>query len=86
MLLIQIDASGGYAVQGPNEVDAKRLLDASSKSLQNALVKAAGDNKKIATIIRADRNTPHQAVITAMDAAGLAGYTRIKLATQEVTN
>jgi len=85
MMLIQIDASGGYAVQGPNEPEASRLLDSTSKSLQNALIKAAGDNKKIATIIRADRNTPHQAVITAMDAAGLAGYNKIKLATQEAS-
>ncbi len=86
MMLIQIDANGGYAVQGPNDNEARRLLDATPKSLQNALVKAAGDDKKIATVIRADRNTPHQAVITAMDAAGLAGYNRIKLATQEIEN
>jgi biopolymer transport protein ExbD len=32
-------------------------------------------------ILRADARTPHQAVVTAMDALGAVGFTRLSIAT-----
>ncbi|WP_373280479.1 ExbD/TolR family protein [Methylogaea oryzae] len=43
---------------------------------------AAGDNKEKTVVISADGKTPHQAVITALDAASQLGLTRITFAAQ----
>ena len=41
------------------------------------------DNKEIPLILKADAKTPHQAVVTAMDAAAQVGLTRLSIATME---
>jgi biopolymer transport protein ExbD len=38
------------------------------------------------TVIRADRKTPHESVIRAMDIARRLGYTNITFATQKVSD
>lgn len=72
---ILINAEGGYAVNGESLVNKK------FNTLKNALEKvSAGDNQKPLTIT-ADANTPHQAVVTAMDAAGQLGFVHLSITT-----
>jgi biopolymer transport protein ExbD len=74
-LVIAIDRTGHYFV-GANEV-LKPGLD----SLKQAIVDAAGDDRERPVSLRADGRTPHQAVITAMDALGQLGFTQLSIAT-----
>ena len=49
------------------------------------LARAAERDLNNVTVITADANTPHQAVITAMDAAGQEGFSHLSLTTQKPT-
>ena len=74
-LIVAIDRSGHYFV-GANEV-----LKPGIDSLKQAIVDAAGDDRDRPVSLRADGRTPHQAVITAMDALGQLGFTQLSIAT-----
>ncbi len=76
---ILIDASGSYALNG--QALLKNDLDGLMAALQK---ESAGDNSLPLTI-SADGKTPHQAVITAMDAAGKLGFSHLRLTTVEAT-
>jgi biopolymer transport protein ExbD len=41
----------------------------------------AGDDRDRSVLLRADARTPHQAVVTALDALGQLGFRRIAIAT-----
>jgi len=73
---IAIDAEGRY------HIDGKRLLNTQRKTLKQGLIAAIQGLDKPGLIISADANTPHQAVITAMDAARQLGLTRLTFATR----
>ncbi|BBL70482.1 ExbD/TolR family protein [Methylogaea oryzae] len=75
-LEIAIDAEGRYAV------DQHQVINTQLDTLKRALEDAAGDNKEKTVVISADGKTPHQAVITALDAASQLGLTRITFAAQ----
>jgi biopolymer transport protein ExbD len=47
-----------------------------------ALREASGGNADIPLVITADAQATHQAVITAMDAAGRLGFSQLNIATQ----
>lgn len=74
-LTILIDADGRFFV-GNNEI-----LKRDVASLKDAITQVAGADRKRPVVLRADARTPHQAVITAMDALGQVGFTRISIAT-----
>lgn len=74
-LEVVVDAGGRYFVNG------QPLADNRPQTLQKALTTAAGNNRKRTFIIRADANTPHQAVVTIMDVAGQMGFQRLAIAT-----
>jgi len=74
-LQIQIDVEGRFFVAG-NEV-----LRRDSASLQEALQQYAGGDRERSVILRADARTPHQSVVTAMDALGAVGFTKLAIAT-----
>lgn len=74
-LLIVIDQQGRYFVGGSEVI--KRDID----SLREAIGQVAGDDRERAVTLRADARTPHQSVITAMDAIGQLGFERISIAT-----
>ena len=76
-IFLAIDAKGQYYIND------KQLVNTTIKTLKQALVKTMNDNKEIAVILKADANTPHQAVVTAMDAAAQVGLTRLSIATME---
>jgi biopolymer transport protein ExbD len=83
-LEIDISAEGIYAIKAPGEATAKQLLGTDRKTLYKALASAGGNRTDLVTVIRADRKTPHESVIRAMDIAGRLGYTDITFATQKV--
>jgi len=74
-LILVVDAQGHYYV------GASEVLRPDAASLREALLRAAGDDRSQQVILRADGRTPHQAVVTAMDALGQLGFTRLSIAT-----
>ena len=74
-LIILVDVEGRFFV-GNTEV-ARRDVGA----LKAAVAQAAGSDRTRPIVLRADGRTPHQSVITAMDALGQLGFTRLSIAT-----
>ena len=74
---IAISADGVYSV-------SNHLLPKSDvATLMDALQKESGGDSKLPLSIRADGKTPHQAVVTAMDAAGKLGFSQLSMTTVE---
>ena len=78
-LVLSIDARGNYFL---NE---RQLVNKQLDTLKQAIRKTVGeqDITQVAIVLRADANTPHQAVVRAMDAASQLGMTRLSIATVE---
>lgn len=74
-LIVIVDADGRYFI-GNNEVGKQGVA-----SLKQAITGAVGDVRDQPVILRADGRTPHQAVVTAMDALGQLGFSKLKIAT-----
>ncbi len=70
-IVLGIDRTGAFYV------DDQAVVDQSHETLVRAINGALGDRKPIPVLIQADAQTPHQAVMTAMDAAAELGLTRI---------
>ena len=83
-LVIEISSLGVYAVKGPADVDVRQVLNTSSDALQRVIRSAAQDQDKdkLIVIVRADKQTPHEAVIRALSVAGQLGLSRITFATE----
>jgi biopolymer transport protein ExbD len=78
-LVVMIDASSRYYV------DNSEVLNPSVERLKEAISRIGGDDRERAVVLRADAMTPHQAVVTAMDALGQAGFTHMSIATTPAT-
>lgn len=74
-LEVVINAAGDFYVND------QQLVKSDAESLQNALHKLSNGKRDIPLTIRADAQTPHQAVVTAMDAAAQLGMLRMSIAT-----
>ncbi len=74
-LLVLIDRDGRYFV-GNNEV-----INTLPATLREAIERSAGDDRSQQVTIRADANTPHQSVVTAMDVLGKLGFNNLSIAT-----
>jgi len=74
VLVITIDGAGTFYVNDRLVVDRK--LD----TLKKAIAGAAGEDREVPVVIKADAKTPHQAVMTAMDAASQLGLLRFAFA------
>jgi len=74
-LTIMIDRDGRYYV-GSDEV-----LGEGIEPLKQTIARNAGTDRERQVTIRADAMTPHQDVVTAMDALGQLGFTRLSIAT-----
>lgn len=77
---IVINAAGRFYVND------QELVQSDIQSIQKALQSLTGGNREIPLTIRADAQTPHQAVVTAMDAAGQLGMLRMAIATSHSPN
>ena len=73
---ILINADGSYAVNG------QALVNKKLATLKAALEKTAAGETDMPLVITADANTPHQAVVTAMDAAGQLGFVHLSITTK----
>lgn len=71
---ITIDAQGRYYV------NRQELVNTRSETLERALRKVVAEGEQPQVILSADRQTPHQAVITAMAVARRLGLVRITFA------
>ncbi len=74
---IIINAQGDYSINGQALVN--KQLDTVKRGLQKAL--AGRDDAPV--VITADANTPHQAVVRAMDAAGQVGLVNLSITTRQ---
>ncbi|ERH53836.1 biopolymer transporter ExbD [Ectopseudomonas chengduensis] len=74
---VLIGADGAYSVNG------KALLESNLTNLMAALQKESDGDNSLPLILSADGKTPHQAVITAMDAAGKLGFSHLRITTVE---
>jgi biopolymer transport protein ExbD len=84
VLEVEISKDGTYAIKGPEDDSAQQLLSTDRQSLYRALAAAGGNRTDLVTVIRADRQTPHESVVRAMDMARRLGHTDITFATQQV--
>jgi len=64
-------------------VNDQELVKSDAESVQAALHKLTDGNRDVPLTIRADAQTPHQSVVTAMDAAGQLGMLRMSIATSQ---
>lgn len=73
---VMISRSGEYSVNG------QALINNKLKTLARALEKKSNGNTNLPLVITADAGTPHQAVVTAMDAAGRKGFAKLSITTR----
>ena len=67
--------------EGRMYLNDHRVVDDRPQTLIAAFQQLAGDNRKLPLTLRADRNTPHHFVVTAMDVAAQLGFTNLSIAT-----
>ena len=72
-------------VQGNFYVNDRRVVNTQVETLKKALKIAIGDREHPPLTISADGKTPHQAVVTAMDAARQVGLVHLSIATKNAT-
>jgi len=99
--VLKVDLPEASTVEAPNEqserlelvIDNKglmflndqQLIDSDARTLRAAFEQAAGDRRDLPLILRADRETPHHFVVTAMDVAGQLGFRNLSIATDRTT-
>jgi len=74
-----IDAKGQFYLND------RQLLDGKRSTLEAAFIEAAGEDRNISVILRADAETPHHFVVTAMDVTAQLGFSRLSIATEQIT-
>jgi biopolymer transport protein ExbD len=74
---ISIQVTGDYVING------QVLVNQQAATLQRALKKVADGDNTLPLTITADANTPHQAVVRAMDVAGQLGFAQLRITTQQ---
>ncbi|GAB2189968.1 biopolymer transporter ExbD [Sessilibacter sp. MAH1] len=73
---ILIGRDGSYAINGQSLVNSK------IPTLKRALSEESSGDLTRPLVITADANTPHQAVVTAMDVAGQLGFSHLSITTR----
>lgn len=76
-LELVVSKEGSYAVNGQS------LINRDIKTIMAALKDASAGDNEMPLVITADAQSTHQAVITAMDAAGRLGFKTLNIATQQ---
>ncbi|MES9814371.1 MAG: biopolymer transporter ExbD [Candidatus Thiodiazotropha sp.] len=64
-------------ISGTFFVNQREVVNTEIESLKQAIRNAIGDQLDLPVIINADARTPHQSVMTAMDAASQLGLTKM---------
>ncbi len=76
---ILITRDGSYSINGNS------LINRDIETLVKGLAEVSGGNSDLPLTITADAQTPHQAVVSAMEAAGRMGFVNLKITTQQTT-
>lgn len=76
-----IDADGSYFVDGADGM-LHEVVNTSVETLAQALSKQSEQPAQTPFIIQADGKAPHQAVMTALEAAGALGFSHITFAAE----
>ncbi len=80
-LVLSIDEKGNYFL---NE---RQIVNQQLGTLKQAILKTLSEKnlkiEDVSMVLRADANTPHQAVVRAMDAASQLGLSKLSIATVE---
>jgi len=79
-LEVVVNAAGKFFI---NDTE---LVNTDIETLRQALFDLTSGQRDIPITIRADAQTPHQAVVTAMDAAAQLGLSRMSIATSHSPN
>ena len=74
---IAVSQGGSYAIDG------RALVNNEIRTLMRALEEVSGGDHEIALILIADADATHQSVVTAMDASGQSGFSRLSIATRK---
>ena len=80
VLELVIDAEGRYFIE------QQQVVNTELETLQKAIGKFLGDRTGIPVVIRADRRTPYESVVRAMDAVSRLGLVQMSLATSQPEN
>ncbi len=80
MIRIVIDRAGRFFI------DDREVVDPHPSTLIKILSERRGEDPNLPVLIQADAATPHQAVMTALDAASQAGLSRIAFAATRSEN
>lgn len=75
-LEITVTREGGYAING------RVLVNNRLETLMRGLEVESNGDHSVPVLLIADAEATHQAVVTAMDAIGQSGFTRLNIATQ----
>jgi len=79
-LELVIDADGRYFI------GEQQVVNTELETLKTAIRKFLGDRSEIPVVIRADRRTPYESVVRAMDAVSQLGLLQMSLATNQAEN
>ncbi|MGA1071312.1 MAG: ExbD/TolR family protein [Pseudohongiellaceae bacterium] len=74
---VLVDREGGYAING------RRLINSEVESLVRGLELESGGDVSRLVVLVADSEVRHQAVVSAMEAIGRAGFVGLSIATRE---
>tara|TARA_R110001592_G_scaffold42237_4_gene137247 strand:- start:2519 stop:2941 length:423 start_codon:yes stop_codon:yes gene_type:complete len=74
---ISVSQNGSYAIDG------RPLVNAQLDTLMRALEEISAGDRDISLILIADADATHQSVVTAMDAIGQSGFSRLSIATRK---
>ena len=75
---LAIDANGRMFLND------RQLVDSQPETVRAALIELTGEARDLPVVVRADAQTPHHFVVTAMDVTGQLGFTRLSIATERV--
>ncbi len=70
------------AIDGSYTINGKALINTQLETLVRGLELESGGDINLPVLLLADAQATHQSVVTAMDAIGQAGFTRLNIATQ----
>ena len=76
-LELVIDAEGHYFI------GEQQVVNTELETLKQAIQKFLGERSEIPVVIRADRQTPYESVVRAMDATAQLGLLQMSLATSQ---
>ncbi len=77
---VTVTRAGAYAVNGT------ALVNNELSTLKRAIEEVSGGDTDLPMVITADSATPHQSVVTAMDAAGQLGFIHLSITTRNSTD